>query len=130
MAVSRFRAATTSSVRLVALAAESQVRTAGSRIAAETELALLSERRQALITLAVTGQTDVATARGIPGMNAVDVEARFEDAIESALLEGGWLAGPASYSHELGLDTAELDAFIKATQPKEFQRLADAHGGH
>jgi type I restriction enzyme, R subunit len=62
-------------------------------------------------------------------MNAVDVEARFEDAIESALLEGGWLAGPASYSHELGLDTAELDAFIKATQPREFQRLAEAHGG-
>ena len=31
-------------------------------------------------------------------MNAVDVEARFEDAIESALLAGGWLAGPASYS--------------------------------
>ena len=58
-----------------------------------------------------------------------DIEARFEDAIESALLEGGWLAGPTSYSHQLGLDTAELDAFIKATQPKEFQQLANAHGG-
>ena len=58
-----------------------------------------------------------------------DIEARFEDAIESALLESGWLAGPASYSHQLGLDTAELDAFIQATQPKEFRRLADAHGG-
>ena len=62
-------------------------------------------------------------------MNAVDVEARFEDAIESALLAGGWLAGPANYARELGLDTAELDTFIRTTQPREFQRLADAHGG-
>jgi type I restriction enzyme, S subunit len=53
-------------LRLVTLAAESQARTARLRLAAETELALLNERRQALITLAVTGQIDVTTAREFP----------------------------------------------------------------
>lgn len=62
-------------------------------------------------------------------MNAVDVEARFEDAIESALLGNGWLAGPANYSPELGLDTSELESFIKETQPDQVEQLAVAHGG-
>ena len=62
-------------------------------------------------------------------MNAADVEARFEDAIESALVASGWRTGPAGYSPELGLDTSELHAFIDTTQPKELELLATAHGG-
>ena len=50
-------------LQLVALASESQSRTARLRASTGTELALLSERRQALITLAVTGQADVTTPR-------------------------------------------------------------------
>lgn len=34
-------------------------------IAVDRQLALLSERKQALITAAVTGQIDVTTARGV-----------------------------------------------------------------
>jgi type I restriction enzyme R subunit len=62
-------------------------------------------------------------------MHKSDIEARFEDAIESALLTGGWLPGPAGYSPDLGLDAAELDTFIKATQPTEFEQLTAAHSG-
>ncbi len=62
-------------------------------------------------------------------MNAADVEARFEDAIESALLDDGWLVGPADYSTELSLDTSELESFIKDTQPDQVEQLAAAHGG-
>jgi type I restriction enzyme, R subunit len=62
-------------------------------------------------------------------VNAANVEARFEDAIESALLDDGWLAGPADYSTELGLDTSELESFIKDTQPDQVEQLAVAHGG-
>lgn len=49
--------------RLVALASASQSRTARLRAAIETQLALLNERKQALITGAVTGQIELTTAR-------------------------------------------------------------------
>jgi type I restriction enzyme, R subunit len=45
----------------------------------------------------------------------------FEDAIVSALLRAGWLKGANDlYDHALGLNTDELLAFVKATQPKEW----------
>ena len=57
-------------------------------------------------------------------------ELRFEEAIEAHLLGHGWISGTASnYRTSLGLDTAELYAFIGATQPKEWERLLGLHGG-
>jgi type I restriction enzyme, S subunit len=50
--------------RLVELVRESQSQVHQLRTAIDVQLALLSERKQALITAAVTGQMDVATARG------------------------------------------------------------------
>ena len=44
-------------------------------------------------------------------------EHAFEDAIEAALLAGGYLKSvPSHFDPALGLDTAELFAFIGATQ--------------
>jgi len=50
-------------------------------------------------------------------------ERGFEDAIEASLLEqGGYLKSIASHFDPiLGLDTAELYAFIGATQVKEWE---------
>jgi type I restriction enzyme S subunit len=46
-------------------AIEHQLETAAVRVAINHQVALLSERRQALITAAVTGQIDVNTAGGV-----------------------------------------------------------------
>jgi type I restriction enzyme, S subunit len=51
--------------RLVLQVTESQAKTGRLRMAVERQLELLAERRQALITAAVTGQIDVTTARGV-----------------------------------------------------------------
>ena len=56
-------------------------------------------------------------------------ERGFEDAIEAALLAGGYLRSVPSYFDPwLGLDTAELFAFIGATQITEWERLLGRYG--
>jgi type I restriction enzyme R subunit len=58
------------------------------------------------------------------------LEAAFEDSIEEYLLEQGWLpSAPVHYNRELGLDTAELYAFLGATQADAWERLIGLHGG-
>jgi type I restriction enzyme R subunit len=48
----------------------------------------------------------------------------FEDAIEASLLSGGYLSSePSHFDRALGLDTAELFAFIGATQAKAWEQL-------
>lgn len=60
-------------------------------------------------------------------MSPVHHEKVFEDAIEPALLRAGWLKGANSlYDHALGLNPDELLGFVRATQPKEWQRLVTA----
>ena len=56
-------------------------------------------------------------------------ERGFEDAIEAALLAGGYLKSePSHFDPVLGLDTAELFAFIGATQVTKWQRLLGRYG--
>ncbi len=60
-------------------------------------------------------------------------EEKFEDAIEADLLDGGWLQGASSfdsdfYSAGLGLDTGDLDTFIRATQNRAFEKLTATYG--
>jgi type I restriction enzyme, S subunit len=50
---------------LVSRVSEQMQFSSGLRSAVIRQLALLAERRQALITAAVTGQIDVTTARGV-----------------------------------------------------------------
>jgi type I restriction enzyme R subunit len=51
-------------------------------------------------------------------------ERGFEDAIETALLAHGYLRSvPSNFDRVLGLDTAELFAFIGATQAREWEQL-------
>lgn len=66
-------------------------------------------------------------------------EALFEDAITQFLVaDGGYLAckrgvgqaGPADFDAVAGVDTAELFAFIGATQGKEWAALVKHHGGN
>jgi type I restriction enzyme, R subunit len=64
-------------------------------------------------------------------MGAAHKEQSFEAAIEGALLGAGWLHGAASnYDRQLGLDTAELFAFIGRTQPDEWAKLLAYHGNN
>ena len=56
-------------------------------------------------------------------------ERGFEDAIEAALVAGGYLKSlPSHFDPSLGLDTAELFAFIGATQTTEWERLLGRYG--
>ncbi|MDA2989400.1 MAG: type I restriction endonuclease, partial [Actinomycetota bacterium] len=51
-------------------------------------------------------------------------EKGFEDAIEASLLAGGYLKSePSHFDRVLGLDTAELFAFIGVTQAKAWEQL-------
>jgi len=51
-------------------------------------------------------------------------ERGFEEAIEASLLAGGWLKSvPSHLDRVLGLDTAELFAFIGATQATQWESL-------
>ena len=51
-------------------------------------------------------------------------EKGFEEAIEADLLEHGWLRSvPSNFDSLLGLDTAELYAFIGSTQVREWEKL-------
>jgi type I restriction enzyme R subunit len=57
-------------------------------------------------------------------------ERQFENVIENSLLtEGGYLkSAPSHFDALLGLDTAELFAFIGATQPEEWEALLGRYG--
>lgn len=51
-------------------------------------------------------------------MAKVTSESAFEDSIEEHLLASGWLKGdPSGYDRGLGLDAAELVAFLETSQP-------------
>ncbi|SBT40667.1 type I restriction endonuclease subunit R [Micromonospora auratinigra] len=64
-------------------------------------------------------------------MSFVYQERWFEAAIEDALFGSGWLRGATSnFDRQLGFDTAELFAFIGATQPDEWDRLLAYHGNN
>ncbi|MEU8777186.1 DEAD/DEAH box helicase family protein [Streptomyces sp. NPDC048606] len=55
-------------------------------------------------------------------------EGAFEDAVEAALLRSEWERGPATaYSHELGIDTSELSAFFRSSQPEMWERLMETY---
>ena len=58
-------------------------------------------------------------------------EAQFEtDIVEWLIAAGGYSAGTDShYDKKTGLDTAELFAFIGATQAKKWEQLIARHGG-
>lgn len=56
-------------------------------------------------------------------------EARFEDAIELALLARGFEKRlPGSYDAERGLFPADVVAYVKTSQPKKWQSLVDLQG--
>ncbi|MEV4712825.1 type I restriction endonuclease [Micromonospora sp. NPDC049374] len=56
-------------------------------------------------------------------------EQKFEVAIASALISSGWLRGTANhFDRQSGLDTAELFAFIGATQADEWAKLLAYQG--
>ncbi|MFF5054609.1 type I restriction endonuclease subunit R [Micromonospora sp. NPDC000663] len=62
-------------------------------------------------------------------MSAVHQEKSFEKAIEGAMFGSGWRPGtPSNYDRLLGLDSAELFAFIGATQPDGWTKLLAYHG--
>ena len=63
-------------------------------------------------------------------MTAVHVEERFEDAIEASMLAAGWHRGSShDYRPDVGLDVAQLFAFIHATQPTAWAKVLGYHGG-
>ena len=57
-------------------------------------------------------------------------EKGFENAVTAALLGGGYVAGsPGRFDAKLALDSGTLVGFLKATQPKEWVRLAAIYAG-
>jgi type I restriction enzyme R subunit len=59
----------------------------------------------------------------------VHTEKAFEDAVEAALLRGGWVRGLANtYDRALGIDTSELAAFLGASQNDSWLALREAYG--
>ncbi|MEY9871119.1 type I restriction enzyme R subunit [Streptacidiphilus sp. MAP12-33] len=59
----------------------------------------------------------------------VDDEKAFEDAVEAGLRKHDWERGLANtYNHELGIDTAELAAFLSASQKNAWLRLQAEYG--
>ncbi|MEV5823364.1 type I restriction endonuclease [Micromonospora haikouensis] len=62
-------------------------------------------------------------------MRGIQQEKSFEAGIKEVLLVAGYLCGAAAnYDRHLGVDTAELFAFIGATQPDEWAKLLAYHG--
>lgn len=63
-------------------------------------------------------------------MATVHKEIAFEDAIEAHLLANGWQKGRLEdYDAVRALDTAQLFAFVRETQPKEWERLVRLRAG-
>lgn len=64
-----------------------------------------------------------------PRVHQAHSEGAFEDAVEAALLRSKWERSPATgYSHELGVDTSELAAFLRASQLDAWERLMETYG--
>ncbi|MBQ1065657.1 type I restriction endonuclease subunit R [Micromonospora sp. D75] len=62
-------------------------------------------------------------------MNFVHQEQSFEAAIQGALLGSGWMrVASSNYDWQVGLDAAELFAFVGATQVDEWAKLLAYHG--
>ena len=56
-------------------------------------------------------------------------ERAFEDAIEHALITGGWTAGKAStFDAERALQTPDFLAFVRASQPELYGEMSKQHG--
>ncbi len=63
-------------------------------------------------------------------MSHVHHESSFEGAIESSLIDSGWVKGVQQfYDHDLGLNTRELFEFIRATQLKAWESLVQKRAG-
>jgi type I restriction enzyme, R subunit len=63
-------------------------------------------------------------------VSKVTSELAFEDSIEEHLLASGWLKGdPSGYDRTLGLDAAEMVAFLGTSQPDEWEQLTQRLGG-
>lgn len=63
-------------------------------------------------------------------MKAAHLEEAFEAAIESHLLENGWLqSAKENYDRRLGLDPSELVSFLEATQADEWAKYVSLQGG-
>lgn len=61
-------------------------------------------------------------------MIPLTTEKTFETAIEDHLLASGWIKGKSeAFSRELALDPGQVIDFLKATQPKEWEKLAKIH---
>lgn len=59
----------------------------------------------------------------------VYTEKAFENAVEAALLRGGWQRGLSNtYDRALGIDTSELAAFLGASQNEAWLALQEAYG--
>jgi type I restriction enzyme R subunit len=57
-------------------------------------------------------------------------EKGFENAVTASLLSNGYVAGePGKFDPKLALDPGTLVTFLKASQPKEWARLAAIYGG-
>ena len=80
--------------------------------ALDRQATLLAERRQALITAAVTGQIDVTTARESPYESGAHTERAFEDRVEHELLRHGWETASGLFSAEMGIYTGALWEFV------------------
>ena len=63
-------------------------------------------------------------------MPDIHTEQTFEEAIEQELLaNGGYVKGfPEDFDRELALDKKTLISFLKASQPKEWEKLENIHG--
>ena len=62
-------------------------------------------------------------------MNSQTTERAFESAVESMLLDGGWLRGNISeWDAERALFPARVITFLQAAQPEVWDRLAAQHG--
>jgi type I restriction enzyme R subunit len=63
-------------------------------------------------------------------MGLTHTEMRFEDAVEAGLLDSGWTKGDArDYQPQSGLSPAALLAFVRETQPEEWEQLRLRYGG-
>ena len=63
-------------------------------------------------------------------MTTQTTEKAFEDTVESLLLDSGWQAGDrARWDVELALFPSQTIDFIKQTQPKQWDRVAELYGG-
>ena len=109
---------------------------AADRKRCSTQLDLLVEHRQALITAAVTGELRVP---GVAVVMSGPLETDFESTICSWLVDDGGYVGPVKVGNAQGdprdfdavrgLDTAELFAFIGATQADVWEQLVTRYGG-